>query len=254
MNLQERISLLSRLGEYMLSDSETWKGIRERASRENSWFLPEFIDSSTKHIATAFLQQNALAQFADDYSLQNISGPTGLGKPKTVGIVMAGNIPLVGFHDLLCVFITGHIALIKTSSKDDVLIKHLVNVMVSWNNEVADLVSFSEMLKGCDAYIATGSNNTAGYFEYYFGKYPHIIRCNRTSVAILTGNELEEELSRLADDVYMYFGLGCRNITKLYVPEGYDFVPLLSIFKNTTTWLTIINTKTTTITISPFIS
>jgi hypothetical protein len=231
MNLQERISLLSRLGEYMLSDSETWKGIKGRASSENSWFLPEFIDSSTKHIATAFLQHKALAQFADDYNLQNISGPTGREKPKTVGIVMAGNIPLVGFHDFLCVFITGHIARIKASSKDDVLIKHLVNVMVSWNKEVVELVSFSEMLKGCDAYIATGSNNTAGYFEYYFGKYPHIIRRNRTSVAILTGRESEEELRRLADDVYMYFGLGCRNITKLYVPEGYDFVPLLSIFK-----------------------
>ena len=231
MNLQERIGLLTRLGEYILSDSETWKGIRERASIENSWFLPEFIDSSTKNIAIAFLQQHTLAQFADDYNLQNISGPTGREKPKTVGIVMAGNIPLVGFHDLLCVFITGHKALIKSSSKDDVLIKHLVNVMVSWNKEVAELISFSEMLKGCDAYIATGSNNTAGYFEYYFGKYPHIIRRNRTSVAILSGRESNEDLRRLADDVYMYFGLGCRNITKLYVPEGYDFVPLLSIFK-----------------------
>ena len=75
------------------------------------------------------------------------------------------------------------------------------------------------MLKGCDAYIATGSNNSARYFEYYFSKYPHIIRRNRTSVAILTGNETAAELEALADDVNLYYGLGCRNVTKLYVPK-----------------------------------
>jgi len=231
MNLQDRINLLSRLGEYMLSDSEHWKEVKERASRENSWFIPEFIDLSVKNIATAFLQNEALTQWAENYKLQTIPPPARNHMPKKIGIVMAGNIPLVGFHDMLCVFITGHKALIKASSKDEVLIKHLVNVMATWNEEVTELISFSEMLKGCDAYIATGSNNSAGYFEYYFGKYPHIIRRNRTSVAILSGNESDEELSRLADDVYLYFGLGCRNVTKLHVPEGYDFVPLLNIFK-----------------------
>src|SRR5688572_18870592 len=165
MNLQDRINLLIRLGDYMLSDSETWQGVKERASWENSWFLPEFIDRSVENIATAYLKENVLTQFADSYKLQTRPSPSDDFKPKKVGIVMAGNIPLVGFHDLLCVFITGHSALIKASSKDDVLIKHLVNVMVSWNNEVAELIGFSEMLKGCYAYIATGSNNTAGYFE-----------------------------------------------------------------------------------------
>jgi hypothetical protein len=144
---------------------------------------------------------------------------------------MAGNIPLVGFHDFLCVFLSGHLAFIKPSSKDDVLIKHLVNKMAEWNSEVNSLVQFAEMLKGCDAYIATGSNNTSRYFEYYFQKYPHIIRKNRTSVAVLNGNESNEELEHLADDVYQYFGLGCRNVTKLYVPKDYDFVPLLKAFK-----------------------
>ena len=230
MNLQERINLLTRLGEYMLSDSETWAGVKERAGLENSWFLREFTDRSALNIATAYLKEDALTQFAESYKLQSISESKNF-KPKRIGIAMAGNIPLVGFHDLLCVFITGHSALVKTSSKDDTLIKHLVNVMVSWNGEVADLINFSEMLKGCDAYIATGSNNTAGYFQYYFGKYPNIIRRNRTSVAILTGKESPEELSRLADDVYLYFGLGCRSISKLYVPEPYDFAPLLNIFR-----------------------
>jgi hypothetical protein len=226
MNLQQRIDLLSRLGEYIQSDNNEWQEAREKASRHNGWFIFEFIELSVRNIATAFLQKEALTKWADNYKLPTINHT-----PKTVGIVMAGNIPLVGFHDMLCVFISGHKAHIKASSKDEVLIKHLVTIMASWNEEINDLIIFSEMLKGCDAYIATGSNNSAGYFEYYFAKYPHIIRRNRTSVAILSGDETNEELEKLADDVYLYFGLGCRNVTKLYVPEGYDFIPLLTAFK-----------------------
>jgi hypothetical protein len=172
------------------------------------------------------LKKEELTNWTNHYKLENINP-----NPRVVGIVMAGNIPLVGFHDLLCVFITGHIAHVKASSKDEVLIKHLVSILASWNDKINELINFSVMLKGCDAYIATGSNNTAGYFEYYFGKYPNIIRRNRTSVAILSGNETNKDLDKLADDVYQYFGLGCRNITKLYVPEGYDFIPLLTAFK-----------------------
>jgi len=150
---------------------------------------------------------------------------------KKVGIVMAGNIPLVGFHDFLCVFISGHIAVIKPSSKDEVLIKHLAKKISEWNNEADQYIVFAENLKNCDAYIATGSNNSSRYFKYYFGKYPSVIRGNKTSVAVLSGNETDEELSLLADDVHTYFGLGCRNITKLYVPQNYNFIPLLTSFK-----------------------
>lgn len=229
MNLQQRIDLLSRLGEYIQSDNNEWQQAKEKASRENGWFIPEFIELSVRNIAMTFLQKEALIKWAAKYKLIHLQAQH--EKPKIVGIVMAGNIPLVGFHDMLCAFITGHTAHIKASSKDEVLIKHLVDVMATWNEEVNDMIIFSEMLKGCDAYIATGSNNSAGYFEYYFAKYPHIIRRNRTSVAILTGDETNEELDRLADDVYLYFGLGCRNVTKLYIPEGYDFIPLLTAFK-----------------------
>lgn len=210
----------------MLSEDINWQYAKEKAGRENSWFIPEFIELSVKNIAVQFLDKAALTEWVNHYQLPAINA-----SPKRIGIIMAGNIPLVGFHDLLCVFITGHIAVIKPSSKDETLVKHLVSVMASWNEEINNQVIFADMLKGCDAYIATGSNNSAGYFEYYFGKYPNIIRRNRTSVAILTGNESAEELSRLADDVYLYFGLGCRNVTKLYVPEGYDFIPLLTAFK-----------------------
>jgi hypothetical protein len=226
MNLQHRIDLISRLGEYILSNDASWQEVKENAERENGWFIPEFVDRATNAIANSFLQKDILEKWVSAYDL-----PASIVSPKTVGIVMAGNIPLVGFHDLLCVFISGHKAIIKASSKDEILIKHLVDKLIEWNNEVNESIQFSEMLKGCDAYIATGSNNSAGYFQHYFGKYPHIIRRNRTSVAVLNGNESNDELSKLADDVFLYFGLGCRNVTKLYVPEDYDFIPLLDAFK-----------------------
>ena len=226
MNLQQRIVLLNQLGEYILQDNDNWQATKQKASLQNSWFTPEFIETATRNIALAFLQKDKLTAWAQQYNL-----PTENAAPKNVGIVMAGNIPLVGFHDFLCVFITGHRQTIKPSSKDDVLIKHLVQQLYEWDETTRQLVAFSEMLKGCDAYIATGSNNSARYFDYYFSKYPHIIRRNRTSVALLTGQETPAELDKLADDVYQYFGLGCRNVTKLYVPENYDFIPLIDAFK-----------------------
>jgi Acyl-CoA reductase (LuxC) len=225
MNLPYRIELLVRLGEYILSNDTQWQEAKEKASRENGWFIPEFIESASKNIALSFLQKDLLEKWTSEYQL-----PLMNTNPRSVGIVMAGNIPLVGFHDLLCVFITGHKAIIKPSSKDDTLIRHLVTKLTEWSDEVNESVSFAEMLKNCDAYIATGSNNSAGYFEYYFKKYPHIIRRNRTSVAVLSGKESKEELVKSADDVYLYFGLGCRNVTKIYVPRDYDFIPLLRAF------------------------
>lgn len=225
MNLQQRIVLLNRLGEYILQDGDNWQATKQKASYQNSWFTPEFIEMATRNIAQGFLQTNALTAWAQQY---NIAADN--NAPKNVGIIMAGNIPLVGFHDFLCVFMSGHRQTIKPSSKDDVLLKHLVEQLYSWDENTRQLIAFAEMLKGCDAYIATGSNNSARYFDYYFSKYPHIIRRNRTSVAILTGEENPEELGKLADDVYQYFGLGCRNVTKLYVPEQYNFEPLLHAF------------------------
>jgi hypothetical protein len=226
MNLQQRIVLLNQLGEYILQDNDNWQATKQKASLQNSWFTPEFIETATRNIALAFLQKDKLTAWTQQYNL-----PTENAAPQNVGIVMAGNIPLVGFHDFLCVFITGHRQTIKPSSKDDVLIKHLVQQLYEWDETTRQLVAFSEMLKGCDAYIATGSNNSARYFDYYFSKYAHIIRRNRTSVALLTGEERPAELDKLADDVYQYFGLGCRNVTKLYVPENYDFIPLIDAFK-----------------------
>jgi hypothetical protein len=209
----------------MLSDDKDWMQAKEKASRQNSWFTPGFIDLAVANIATQFLQKEILDGLVAEYSL-----PDSAASPKSVGVIMAGNIPLVGFHDFLSVFITGNKIRIKTSSKDEVLIKFLVQKLIEWEPELASWISFEEMLKGCDAYIATGSNNSSRYFEYYFSKYPHIIRRNRTSVAVLDGHESFEELQLLADDVHLFFGLGCRNVTKIYVPNDYDFIPLIEAF------------------------
>lgn len=226
LNIQQRKELLVRLGGYMPGEEEQWSLAKDRAQSANSWFTPEFIDLAVKNIAENFLQEEPLSRLISQYHI-----PDEQSNPKAVGIVMAGNIPLVGFHDLICVFLSGHTARVKPSSKDHVLVQHLVEKLVEWNPEVAHHIQLSERLVGCDAYIATGSNNTSRYFEYYFRNVPSIIRKNRTSVAILSGNETKEELERLADDVYQYFGLGCRNVTQIFVPRDYDFIPLLAAFR-----------------------
>jgi hypothetical protein len=226
MNLEQRINLLGELGHYILSGTPEWVSAQQRAHAENGWFTPEFMQIAIRQIATQYLQKDKLHQWADSYSIP-VTNPA----PKTIGLTMAGNIPLVGFHDFLSIFITGHRQWIKPSSRDNVLIRHLVGQMEKLDSRVSSLVTFPERLTGADAYIATGSNNSARYFDYYFGRYPHIIRRNRTSVALLTGEESREDFDRLADDVYQYFGLGCRNVTKLYVPENYDFLFLLEAFR-----------------------
>ncbi len=225
MNIEERISLLVKLGEYFSLNDEALQEIKQKAEAQNAWFKQEFIELAIKNITQQFLHRSLLEQWIEQYQLKDIQ------QPKTVGIVMAGNIPLVGFHDFLCVFISGNKAMIKLSSKDAVLIKYIAQKLIDWNDDAKQYIAFAENLKGCDAYIATGSNNSSRYFEYYFGKYPSIIRRNRTSVAVLYGNETTGELSLLADDIQLYFGMGCRNVTKLYVPEGYNFIPLIDALK-----------------------
>ena len=226
MNLNKRIELLVAVGTFLNSNTEEYDEIRERAYRENKWFTAEYIQQAGIAIANQMLSPDLLSAFAQKYKVQDEGNAE-----KTVGIIMAGNIPFVGFHDFLCVFLSGYRQRIKLSSKDTILMKMILDVAVKHNPEILEWVKFDEMLKGCDAYIATGSDNSARYFEYYFKKYPHIIRKNRTSVAVIDGSETKEELSSLADDIQLYFGLGCRNVTQLLVPEGYDFVPLLNALR-----------------------
>jgi hypothetical protein len=226
MNIKERIELMVKLGEYFLLNNDELSAAKQKAQIQNQWFSAEFIDLALRNIAQNYLQKNLLEKWIEKYDIKD-----NLSSKKNVGIVMAGNIPLVGFHDFLCVFISGHKAIIKPSSKDEVLIKFAVQKLIEWNGEAKNYMSIAENLKNCDAYIATGSNNSSRYFEYYFGKYPNIIRRNRTSVAILTGNETEKELSLLTDDIQLYYGMGCRNVTKLYAPEGYNFIALLDALR-----------------------
>jgi len=231
MNLTDRLDLLGRLKTYLRSDDEDWQQAKEKAFYENSWFLPGFIEHAVENIASQYLADDELRNAVKNYNIPETFSSDASYQQKTVGIVMAGNIPLVGFHDFCCAFLAGHIQHIKLSSKDQVLMNHIVAKMTQWNPDTATMVNFSGQLKGCDAYIATGSNNTARYFHQYFARFPHIIRKNRTSVAILDGHETIEELDLLANDIQEYFGLGCRNVTQLWVPAGYAFEPLLEALK-----------------------
>jgi hypothetical protein len=224
MNLQKRIGLLTSLRQYLQQNNEEWNTVKQKASVQNAWFTPGFIDLAIKNIVEQFLPKEKLEAWAAHYFLDDNV------QPKNIGIVMAGNIPLVGFHDFLCVFISGHYQTVKLSGKDNLLFKHLAEKMTEWEPTFNTYVKLEEMLKSCDAYIATGSNNSARYFDFYFSKYPSIIRHNRSSVAILKGDETAQTLEKLSDDIHAFFGLGCRNVTKLFVPEGYDFVPLLGSF------------------------
>ena len=226
MDLQNRISILVELGEFMLSEDISWKDAKTRAFQHNAWFIPDFIDLSISQIAERFLQRDLLEKWTSEYQI-----PEQEKAPKKIGLVMAGNIPLVGFHDFLCCFISGHNPVIKLSTRDSWLFPAILDFLNKKNPATADQILVSSMLKGMDAYIATGSNNSARYFDYYFGKYPSLIRRNRTSIAVLEGDETPEELEKLADDVFLYFGLGCRNVTQIHVPENYDFVPLLGAFR-----------------------
>lgn len=182
----------------------------------NNWFTPENVHFSISSWSDA-LTENNLNQWLSSYNFIE-------KEPKNVGLILAGNIPLVGFHDFLSVLISGNNVLVKTSSKDDYLIKFLAKYLISLDNRFNEKITFVEgKLENYDAVIATGSNNTARYFEYYFKNKPSIIRKSRNSVAVLTGNETPEEMTLLSEDVFRYFGLGCRNVSKIFVPKNYNF-------------------------------
>ena len=197
--------------------------VLQRAYQQNAWFTPEACLHSLAYWGE-MLQPAMLDAWLERY-------PPPTANPLTVALVLAGNIPLVGFHDVLSVLLTGNRALIKCASNDQVLLPYLGRQLESFEPELSGRISFTDGKLGAfDAVIATGSNNTSRYFEYYFSKKPHIIRKNRHGAAVLTGQEREEELQGLAADVFLYFGMGCRSVSKLFVPEGYDFDPVFEAF------------------------
>lgn len=213
---QQNINNLVRLGE-LLSKTEQFNDIFDKAEQQNSWFTRANVIFAFKSWSEA-LSKNNVQQWLSQYQLPQTTSP------KKILIIMAGNLPLVGFHDLLCVLVAGHKAIVKLSSDDGVLLPYLIKQMKAFAPEWAEAVAFTDdKVTEYDAVIATGSDNTARYFEYYFGKKPHIIRKNRHSVAVLTGEETPEELQDLGKDIFLYYGLGCRSVSKLFVPQGYDF-------------------------------
>jgi hypothetical protein len=207
-----------RKSDVLHNDSffESFEVLLELSQSHNGWFTKEQVYFAVNSWAEALTETN-LNEWLSHYDFSKI-------KPKTVGLILAGNIPLVGFHDFLSVLISGHKVLVKTSSNDQHLIKFLANYLMAVEPELTSRITFTEgKLENFDAVIATGSNNTARYFEYYFKDKPSIIRKNRNSVAILNGNESHEDLVHLGEDIFRYFGLGCRNVSKLFVPKGYNF-------------------------------
>jgi hypothetical protein len=214
-----RLAALNRLHFKGMSD------ILENEPAINPWFTADNLGVALKGTAS-MLGEETLVKWLRPYGLLQ-PAPV---KERTVGLVMAGNIPLVGFHDLMSVLATGHRVLAKPSSKDDRLIKKVAEVLSFIDPEIGGRITFTEdILSGMDAVIATGSNNSARYFEYYFRNIPHIIRKNRNGVAVLSGHESDKELKALGEDIFTYFGMGCRNVTKLYIPETYDLKILLRV-------------------------
>jgi hypothetical protein len=194
----------------------------KQAEVENPWFTPHSLKSAVEGLVH-MLHPDKLKQWIGAYEPFNES-------PKNIGLILAGNIPMVGFHDLLAVLLAGKNAWIKPSSQDMVMMKLIVDLLREINSIYEFRIKIIDKVKGIDAVIATGSNNTSRYFEYYFKDVPHVIRKNRNSVAFLTGKETDQELRSLAEDVFLYFGMGCRNVSKLLVPSGYDFEPLKKAF------------------------
>ena len=223
MDLKQRIKAFDLLGSYLRNYSsknevdtnyEALENAIIKAKVKNQWFTSENSRIALSAWADE-LKTVKLNAWVADYSISE-------NTPKNIGIIMAGNLPLVGFHDLLTVLLSGNKALVKASSDDSELMPFILNKLIEFEPEFRPLIERVEKLTKPDAVIATGSNNTARYFEAYFNKYPNIIRKNRNSVAVISGDETEEDFKRLADDLFMYFGLGCRNVTKLYLPKGFD--------------------------------
>ncbi|WP_299100235.1 acyl-CoA reductase [uncultured Winogradskyella sp.] len=248
MDLQQRINAFIKLGAFLkqFENNEAvinnnieandlfFDGFKHQiklAQEANGWFTKNNITFTLKNWSNALTNKN-ISEWLEKYNFN-------IENPKTVAIIMAGNIPLVGFHDFLCVLISGHNVLVKQSSNDKHLLPFLAKYLEIVEPHFKGKIKFTEeKLEDFEAVIATGSDNTARYFEYYFKNKPSIIRKNRNSVAVLTGNETSEDLELLSDDIFRYYGLGCRNVSKLFVPKGYDFQAL---FKAVYKWHPIIN-------------
>ncbi|MCV9385643.1 acyl-CoA reductase [Reichenbachiella ulvae] len=224
MFVEERIKLFVALGERLNSlTNDAKQELFVLAHNGNSWFTEESVKLALEGIGE-FLKKDSLENWLSQYDLKEVS-------PKRIGVIAAGNIPLVGFHDVMTVLLSGHHLMIKPSSDDTFLMKYVLNLLGDIDSRIVERYSIVERLNEADAYIATGSDNSARYFKHYFKDKPNVIRANRTSVAVLTGEESPEELEALGQDVFKYFGLGCRNVSKLLIPSSFDLSRLLDTWE-----------------------
>jgi len=231
MTLAQRIDAFNELGKLIRQGldekHEAFETEIVKAKVHNPWFAPRFTRIALYAIADLLTKEN-LQKWVSAYPEEYFADSN-----IKVGVIMAGNIPLVGFHDFLSVLISGKVFKGKLSSQDEHLLPFLAGKLIGIEPAFEHKIEFvPHLLKDFDAVIATGSNNSARYFDYYFGKYPHIIRHNRNSVAVLQGEETKEQLQLLADDIFLYFGLGCRSVSKIFVPAGYDVTLILDAFEN----------------------
>ncbi|MGC1240180.1 MAG: acyl-CoA reductase [Chryseosolibacter sp.] len=220
MTIDERLAAFEKLGNYIYAiDTAEYEALIDKVKNENPWFTPGSVNLALEGVRR-YLDPEKMKKWVSNYQ-------TNPPAQKQIAVVMAGNIPLAGFHDFLTVLLSGHAIMIKLSSKDSVLPTFLVNKLTALEPRFAPNITMPAQLKNFDAVIATGSDNSSRYFRYYFGKYPHIIRKNRTSCAVLSGQESTEDLRLLGKDVFTYFGLGCRNVSKIFMPEDFDPVRLV---------------------------
>lgn len=215
MTLNQRIEAFTNLRNYLINSSSELEQKIQLSVQHNAWFTEDSIKKMIEGISI-MLEKNKLEKWLSGYKIIDST-------PRIISTIMAGNIPLVGFHDFLCVLITGNHLTAKLSNQDAHLLPHIAEKLIEFNEAFKERIHFVDKLEKIDAIIATGSDNSARYFEHYFGKYPNIIRKNRTSIAILDGNESSKELQKLGDDIFQYYGLGCRNVSKLFVPDDYNF-------------------------------
>ncbi len=221
MNLDKRIQAFVQLGNFILENPIELQEVIHKTYIYNTWFTKENTLQALQNIAFEFLNEEKLRNWISTYHL-----PNSIYHSNTIAIVAAGNIPMVAFHDILCVLISGNNLQLKLSEKDKFLLPFILDKLMDFEPDFKDKISIQFKLEKFDAIIATGSNNTAKHFEYYFGKYKNIIRRNRNSIGILYGNETLEDIEKLGNDIFDYFGLGCRNVSKIFVPKDFDLMSL----------------------------
>lgn len=219
MTKERIIDIFEKLGAEM--SDQKWQGrVANKAFLNNPWFTPSMVLFQLNHFITEFFEKEKINSWLTPYDLN-------IPSAKSVGLILAGNIPAVGWHDIMCGLVSGHLMQIKMSSKDDVIIPEMINLLFQIEPKLKEQISLVDRLKNHDAVIATGASSSQDYFQKYFGNKPFVARGHRNALAVIHGDESREDISQLADDVFMYFGLGCRNVSKIWFPEDYDVKPML---------------------------